>query len=938
MKQTLLLSSFISILALAGCTSAQQSTPVAETGSESSVVVETRPEVDEDATSDWQAYTSEEYGFSFEYPADAEFTEHSTQEVQVNFMEGASLKVLVQSLEEASSEEVYSPNFTVYSKTGLAEYKDSIASDNNLMVYGVPAKQYLRYDQPSNEFVLATDLFIEGNLIQLFMPLPFEDIEYPTDASDAERLTWSEDIIEEYKEGELHSDGVEEFMDLYNGVLGTLGEVWNLGELYTNDEYGSMFTYPENWVLTELDDWQQTGLSTVILSDIQIEETDYLVVQYTDRSFLDFKTWYNTLDALDNNVSGISDSHETRVVNGGSVILGEHPTAIGVTQKFRFYENDSGYNFFAYYADGSASTDTYKQILDSIQMDSEALDMQTYANEEYGFSFKYPTKWGEVSSAVSSHSPDWIYIDFSNNIHNNPTEGVGTVGMQLFHDDHSITIEGESSFVASLNDESFNLEPEEFANLFTDNTVIDVDKSKSTEGRDYFILSTKLDTMVGTQFQKTAYIQLPQSDYYVMVGQGKATDIEFVGIINSIKSTDLLANWQTYTNEVYGYSIKYPVGWSPFNERGSEGSFYSYNPEGDLSEVNFIESHYLNAESAVAFVTVRVDGQGKVSLGGVDWGNPLYIETRNLMADSLTIVDDPIIRHEIKELGVAIGLPFAKNQLEVQERTCGVGEGCDQTGSTVVGSIVDGTSEQVVIQAVSDTWSPAKAASLSSVKSMVDCAGGESDACFPGTGQLIAKGDIDGHEYLVYEAIQSLENTSDSVQDFDYYLGIVELDAAGTYDAMALVLPKKDISQTRFTHAVSSIEFIETYSNQELGFEFAYPKQWQAIDTSEGINFTDPKSYGPYVVELTYTTEDFESHKEQIEDSERIASGESLLEFLTQEEITLAERKAVRGTHKTLIGPSIYYYFIYGESKNVYFESFSEEVLQNVVNSLEFSN
>lgn len=106
--------------------------------------------------------------------------------------------------------------------------------------------------------------------------------------------------------------------------------------------------------------------------------------------------------------------------------------------------------------------------------------------------------------------------------------------------------------------------------------------------------------------------------YYYMDQQAKNakadTDSQIQSLQQQIADLTEAANWQTYTNATYGFSFKYPVGWSVTEQKASYGDARQY-------EISFGDEGYyvtvfnMGSQTADAFVASYYAG---VELGPSD--------------------------------------------------------------------------------------------------------------------------------------------------------------------------------------------------------------------------------------------------------------------------------------------------------------------------------
>ncbi len=101
------------------------------------------------------------------------------------------------------------------------------------------------------------------------------------------------------------------------------------------------------------------------------------------------------------------------------------------------------------------------------------------------------------------------------------------------------------------------------------------------------------------------------------VGYGYLTDWSWGGLVQrELVPSDPYEDWLTYTNEEYGFSIKYPVNWYARGESSASSyslSFsFSYRPEPEPF------SHRFNDNIAIKIY----DGFKENSFGSIYWSSP----------------------------------------------------------------------------------------------------------------------------------------------------------------------------------------------------------------------------------------------------------------------------------------------------------------------------
>lgn len=119
-------------------------------------------------------------------------------------------------------------------------------------------------------------------------------------------------------------------------------------------------------------------------------------------------------------------------------------------------------------------------------------------------------------------------------------------------------------------------------------------------------------------------------NYYVaMQNQNTmtATDSQIQGLQNQINDLKEMATWQTYTNATYGFSFKYPAGWTVTEKKASYGDARQY-------EISFGDKGYyvtvfnIGSQTANAFVQSYYGGveSGPSDIKGVTINNNAVVK------------------------------------------------------------------------------------------------------------------------------------------------------------------------------------------------------------------------------------------------------------------------------------------------------------------------
>ncbi|MGD8373644.1 MAG: hypothetical protein PVI21_02185 [Candidatus Woesebacteria bacterium] len=128
--------------------------------------------------------------------------------------------------------------------------------------------------------------------------------------------------------------------------------------------------------------------------------------------------------------------------------------------------------------------------------------------------------------------------------------------------------------------------------------------------------------------------------YYYMDQQAKdtkaTTDSQIQGLQQEVADLKEAANWQTYTNSTYGFSFKYPTGWTVAEKAASYGDAREYEISFD-DEGYYVTVFGMGDQTADAFVSSYY--------GGVEAG-PSDIE-------DVTINDNAVVKFFMQQPSVS---------------------------------------------------------------------------------------------------------------------------------------------------------------------------------------------------------------------------------------------------------------------------------------------
>ncbi|MFH0853189.1 MAG: hypothetical protein V1853_02180 [bacterium] len=148
---------------------------------------------------------------------------------------------------------------------------------------------------------------------------------------------------------------------------------------------------------------------------------------------------------------------------------------------------------------------------------------QSYSNTTYGYTMKYPTGW-----SYSDNTPD----------------GVKVIAFR----------QGDNT------DFSFRVEVDATSNTLQQEADAFVGSSTDYETSNTTVDNQPAIKLVLRETYETVLVINDGKLYMISTGENP-TQIE-EQMLASLKFTDETTDWQTYTNETYGYSIKYPYNWT----------------------------------------------------------------------------------------------------------------------------------------------------------------------------------------------------------------------------------------------------------------------------------------------------------------------------------------------------------------------------------------
>jgi hypothetical protein len=191
-------------------------------------------------------------------------------------------------------------------------------------------------------------------------------------------------------------------------------------------------------------------------------------------------------------------------------------------------------------------------------------DWKTYTNTDYGFSFKYPINWNLNLGKPNSSANIVDKIDFSTNL-------TGADGQYSYFSIESKTYSGTASdYLAQLKQvdtENQNQGGPSHNFPLEENVTLGTDWLKLS---DVMTLAAKHDWYIKDNSGKIFVAKVLKQP-----GEGPITDISSSidtanSILSTLQFTNNTADWKTYTNTTFGYSVKYPKSWGEYSSNTAE--------------------------------------------------------------------------------------------------------------------------------------------------------------------------------------------------------------------------------------------------------------------------------------------------------------------------------------------------------------------------------
>ncbi len=240
---------------------------------------------------------------------------------------------------------------------------------------------------------------------------------------------------------------------------------------YESGQYDFSFTYPPDWILEE-------DGNTVRIHSLEKDlylYSEYLDIEIVSSTFDDLKSEIENSDRLEDGTSLAQFSEATEVnINGATSLKGEHATAIGTPVVFYYIPLEGNGLWITRYsgfdaseeriistftlendneetpADGSKPPSESNEILED--QTSGVEDWESYRNEKYGFTFKYPTEFTLKDGEDLSDKNYQSHILFSGLDLRSKNDANKVIFIQIFQNNQSLDLE------AYIRDDMYNPE------------------------------------------------------------------------------------------------------------------------------------------------------------------------------------------------------------------------------------------------------------------------------------------------------------------------------------------------------------------------------------------------------------------------------------------------------------------------------------------------
>lgn len=186
---------------------------------------------------------------------------------------------------------------------------------------------------------------------------------------------------------------------------------------------------------------------------------------------------------------------------------------------------------------------------------NETLGWQTYTNDTYGFSFKYPKTWSIKKNTTLNANPIIAFIQYPASV---SIEGYPANGQAI----GDITVRTNKKATDLINEELTNL------NNQSDSSRMTKDQTEKTiNGAPVQILKiSNTKPLEGLPYDEVMYY-FEQNSTTIKLQVIAPTDVSTKlnktaeNIFETFQFTTSTADWQTYKNDGCGYSIQYPQSW-----------------------------------------------------------------------------------------------------------------------------------------------------------------------------------------------------------------------------------------------------------------------------------------------------------------------------------------------------------------------------------------
>lgn len=200
------------------------------------------------------------------------------------------------------------------------------------------------------------------------------------------------------------------------------------------------------------------------------------------------------------------------------------------------------------------------------------------------------------------------------------------------------------------------------------------------------------------------------------------------------------------------------------------------------------------------------------------------------------------------------------------------------------------------------------------------------DIYFEGVFYNITTGNLEGVTYKKENAVKPdmqileevyLDPTTDAIKYYQFFnkiVGNLEFDVSKVQTVLSEIEDVESQINTNQNMLIAETSDWQTYKNEEYGFSFEYPEGWILEESQNIISLHSPdlvsNSYADSFT-LEVTKNDFDSQKNEVENSDLIDDNISLSKFNNDiKELSINGLESKTGTHSTAIGVNEKYYFI----------------------------